>query len=86
MSEKKSKTRSYALKNRESGHERIVVATSKAQALSHVANSDWEIGILSVSDAIRLTKEGVAEERAGDPDQPEQVDAFDMGVSAGGTD
>lgn len=74
MSEpKKTKTRRYVLTNNQTGDKRIVTATTKSQALSHAAKTDWSIAPLSIDEAIKLTREGVDEEVAGDADAPEQL-------------
>lgn len=75
MSEKKTPARRYHLisNDPEVANERIITATSRAQALSHAAMTDWSIKVLDVENAIRLSREGVLEETAGtdatDPDQ-----------------
>lgn len=68
---KKTPQRRYHLKNKHDGNERIVIATSRSAAMMHVANSDWDIDTLDMDTAIRLTREGVVDEVAGntDPDQ-----------------
>lgn len=67
MTEKKTATRRYHLISTDPEHEdeRIITATSKAQALSHAAATQWSIKVLDVENAIRLSKEGVDTEVAG---------------------
>jgi len=81
MSEqKKTKTRHYHLVGKPNGsspgNERIVEATSAAQALSHAAKTDWEVGVLSIPDSLRLAREGVETEVA-TAALPAQGDIFD---------
>jgi len=68
---KKTPTRRYHLKSKDelSRDERIIVATNPAQALSHAAKTAWDIEVLTMDNAIRLTKEGVVDEVAGDTNQ-----------------
>lgn len=76
MSEKKTPTRRYHLisTNPEVSDERIITANSRAQALSHAAMTDWDIKVLDVDNAIRLSKEGVDVEVAGTiPGNDEQL-------------
>jgi hypothetical protein len=65
MSDNKAKTRRYHLKNA-AGDERIINATSKAAAIGHAARTEWSATVLTIDDAIRLSKEGVVEEVAGE--------------------
>ena len=81
---KKTPQRRYQLKNKHDGNERIVVATSRAAAMTHVATTDWDIEILDMDNAIRLTREGVGDEVAGDPDQ--QALPLSGNTAVGGTD
>jgi hypothetical protein len=69
MTDIKSKTRNYHLIGRAEGSvpgsERIINASSLAQALSHAAKTDWDASVLSVDNALRLAREGVETEQAG---------------------
>lgn len=72
MSNSNAKTRRYHLKNA-AGDERIVVAASKAAAIGHVARTEWSADVLTIGDAIRLSKEGVDEEVAGSGADENQI-------------
>jgi len=73
------KTRNYVVKDSTTGAERLVAATSKAAALSHVARTRYSAAVATVPDAIRLLAAGVKAEVAGPLDA---ADATDEGASA----
>lgn len=58
---------------------RLVKAKNRAQALSHVAQSTFNIRVASQDDLVALLKSGTEVENVRDPDQPE----LDLGENQG---
>ena len=53
------------------GNSRLVRATVRSQALSHVAASLFKIGVASQEDLVNALEDGVKVENAKNPDQSE---------------
>lgn len=62
--------RVYIVTSKE-GSERLVNASLRQQALSHVANCDYTVRVASQQDLVRLLPTGVAVESYKNPDQLE---------------
>jgi len=58
---------------------RLVKSKTRAQALSHVAQSTFNIRVASQDDLVALLKSGAEVENVRDPDQPE----LDLGENQG---
>jgi len=59
-------TRIYIVKNKHSGHERLIEASSQAGALSFVVKDTMTVELASQSELVRLVSEGALPESSSD--------------------
>jgi hypothetical protein len=59
-----AKSRKYRLRHTETGRERIIIATSPAQAVRFASRSDYECELLDADNALRMGAAGIVPETA----------------------